>query len=272
MTKKEIINFMNEKNFYPSKKMGQNFLLFNDYKQRIVNSIDIDEDTYVFEIGPGFGAITEFIYKKTKQLTVIEFDKRLFEFLSNKFKNEITLINADILKFDISGEIEKHKNKKIKVISNLPYSISSQVIINLLKTQKIDEMVLMVQTEMANRIISKPNSKKYNGYSVLLNILCDVEKLFDVPPSAFYPEPNVYSTVIRLKPKKNNSDLDIEKFEKFLKLLFSEKRKKIVNNLKKEYTLKTIQEVLNKFAIDENTRAEQLTSKQIIELFKEFTC
>lgn len=268
MNKKQILTFMNEKNFYPSKKMGQNFLLSNEYKKRIVDAADINKDDFVLEIGAGFGAISDYIISKTKNFTIIEFDKRLFEFLWNKFNNtSIELINSDILKVDLNSLLNQKSGSSKKVISNLPYSISSQVIINLIKTKQVDDMFLMVQTEMANRIISKPNSKKYNGYTVLINLLANVKKLFDVPPSVFYPEPNVYSTVIQITPKENS--IDIESMEKFLKLLFSEKRKKISNNLKKNYSIDKLTKAYVKFNIQEDVRAEQLTPEQIVSLYEE---
>lgn len=268
MNKKQIIKFMNEKNFYPSKKMGQNFLLSDDYKKRIVEAAKINSNDFVLEIGAGFGAISDYIIKKTNDFTIIEFDKRLFEFLSEKFKDQnIELINSDILKVDIKSLLAKKDNSIKKVISNLPYSISSQVIINLIKSKNVHDMFLMVQTEMANRIISKPNSKKYNGYTVLINLLADVKKLFDVPPTVFYPEPNVYSTVIQITPKNNS--IDIESMEIFLKLLFSEKRKKISNNLKKFYSIDKLTNAYIKCNIQEDVRAEQLSPEQILSLYKE---
>lgn len=268
MNKKQILTFMNEKNFYPSKKMGQNFLLSNEYKKRIVDAANINKDDFVLEIGAGFGAISDCIISKTKNFTIIEFDKRLFEFLWNKFNNtSIELINSDILKVDLNSLLNQKSGSSKKVISNLPYSISSQVIINLIKSKQVDDMFLMVQTEMANRIISKPNSKKYNGYTVLINLLANVKKLFDVPPSVFYPEPNVYSTVIQITPKENS--IDIESMEKFLKLLFSEKRKKISNNLKKNYSIDKLTKAYVKFNIQEDVRAEQLTPEQIVSLYEE---
>lgn len=268
MNKKQIIKFMNEKNFYPSKKMGQNFLLSDDYKKRIVDAADIKESDFVLEIGAGFGAISDYIISKTKNFTIIEFDKRLFEFLLNKFNDSsIELINSDILKVDINNLLNQKDGTSKKVISNLPYSISSQVIINLIKSKNVDDMFLMVQTEMANRIISKPNSKKYNGYTVLINLLADVKKLFDVPPTVFYPEPNVYSTVIQITPKKTS--IDIESIEKFLKLLFSEKRKKISNNLKKNYSIDKLTKAYVKCNIQDDVRAEQLSPQQILSLYEE---
>ncbi|WP_412032306.1 16S rRNA (adenine(1518)-N(6)/adenine(1519)-N(6))-dimethyltransferase RsmA [Malacoplasma muris] len=267
MENNQIIKFLKDNNFFPSKKLGQNFLLSNDYKNKIVNLVPIDSNDFVLEIGPGFGALTDFIIKKTHNLTLIEFDKRLYEFLNKKY-NQINIINHDILKLNLNEILDKNKFNKSIVISNLPYSISSQVLINLLKTSRIDCMVLMVQKEMADRITSKVGSTKYNGFSILISLLADVKKEFDVPSTVFYPEPHVISTVIKVIPKKK-IDFDLYKMEKFLKICFLNKRKKLVNNLKTNFSKKTIYNCFNALNLDENVRPEQLDKNQYVLLMKE---
>lgn len=266
MSNNEVIKFIKNNNFFPSKKLGQNFLLSSDYKKRIVDAASITENDFVLEIGPGFGALTDYIIQKTKNVTLVEFDKRLYEFLVKKYTN-LNIINYDILKFDLNQVLDNQYSKSI-VISNLPYSISSQVLINLLKTFKVDSMVLMVQKEMADRITSKIGSKKYNGFSILISLLADVEKLFDVPPNVFHPEPHVTSTVIRVIPKKD-INFDVKKMEKFLKICFLNKRKKLLNNLKTIFDQKTIYNCFDDLKIDINIRPEELNMNQYVQLIKE---
>lgn len=268
MDNNEILKYLKNNNFFPSKKLGQNFLMNNDFKKRIVNSIEINNNDFVLEIGPGFGALTKYILEKTNNVTLIEFDKRLAEILNNNFKN-IEIINNDVLKVNLKSIFDSNKDKeKSIVISNLPYSISSQILINLLKIQKVDYMVLMVQKEMSDRITSKIGSKKYNGFSIIISLISKVEKLFDVPPSAFHPMPNVVSTVLKITPFKN-IDFDIFKLEKFLRICFLNKRKKLINNLKTKFSEKIIIDSFLKLNIDINSRPENLKPFEFINLMRE---
>lgn len=268
MDNNKILKYLKDNNFFPSKKLGQNFLMNNDFKKRIVNSIEINNNDFVLEIGPGFGALTKYILEKTSNVTLIEFDKRLAEVLSNNFKN-IEIINKDVLRVDLKSIFNSKKIKeKSIVISNLPYSISSQILINLLKIQTIDYMVLMVQKEMSDRITSKIGSKKYNGFSIIISLIANVEKLFDVPPSAFHPMPNVVSTVLKVTPIKN-VNFDILKMEKFLRICFLNKRKKLVNNLKTKFNEKIIIDSFLKLSININSRPENLEPFEFINLMKE---
>lgn len=268
MDNNKILKYLRDNNFFPSKKLGQNFLMNNDFKKKIVNSIDINRNDFVLEIGPGFGALTSYIIEKTNNLTLIEFDKRLAEILKNNFKN-IEIINKDVLRVDLRSIFESKNNiEKSIVISNLPYSISSQILINLLKIQKIDYMVLMVQKEMSDRITSKIGSKKYNGFSIIISLIAHVEKLFDIPATAFHPMPNVTSTVLKITPIKN-IDFNILTVEKFLRISFLNKRKKLINNLKTKFNEKMIIDSFLKLNININSRPENLKPFQFIELMKE---
>lgn len=267
MDNKSIINFLKENNIFPSKKLGQNFLLSDNYKQKIVGAYNISNDDFVIEIGPGIGALTEYIIKKTNNLVLIEFDKRLANIITNKYK-DIKLINNDVLKTDIQELLDSSDSNKKIIISNLPYSISSKIIFKLLKCDGIDCMILMVQKEMADRITSTVNTEKYNGFSAMLSLFSNVTKLFDVPNTVFYPEPEVTSTVIKLVPKKD-IEYDINEMEKFIKICFLNKRKKLVNNLKTKYSNEKIISTFNKLNIGLNIRAEQIEPLLFVELKKE---
>lgn len=258
-------NFMKQNNFFPSKKMGQNFLINENIKEKIVNTIDVEKNDYVLEIGPGFGALTKFILKKTNNLLIVELDKRLVEFLKNEFK-EINTINQDILKFDFS-EIN---NNKYKIISNLPYSVSSKVILKILKEANFSKALLMVQKEMADRITARCGNKKYNNFTVLLSITAKIKKEFDVSPNCFYPKPEIYSTIISFE---KNEEFDFENFyklEKFLQKAFSQKRKTIFNNLKNYYEIDLIKKNLSDFQIDEKTRPENINVETYKKIYLRF--
>ena len=197
---------------------------------------------------------------------MIELDKRLVEFLKKEF-NDLSIINADILKFDFN---ELDNNQSYKIISNLPYSISSKVIFKILKFSNFSEAVLMVQKEMADRITSKVGSRKYNNFTVLLKITSEIERLFDVSNTCFFPKPEVGSTVIRFKRKK---DFDFSKFkdlESFLLKCFSQKRKTILNNLKPFYEKEKILKILFKYNIDPTNRPETISHDLFLKLFYEF--
>lgn len=265
-----IFKFIKENNFFASKKLGQNFLISNSIKKRIVDNAKITINDFVLEIGPGFGALTEYIYLKTKKITLIEYDKRLYLYLKNKYP-DIEIINNDILKVDLIEVLKSKKYEKFIVISNLPYSISSQIIFNLLKIKIIDYMIIMVQKEMADRLFASVGSKKYNGFSVIINLLTNVEKLFDVSSVNFYPAPKVNSTVLKIKPIKNIK-FNVDELTRFLKICFSSKRKQLINNLKKYYDEEKIKLCFKKIDLNINIRPEKIEPKKFIEMMQVLNC
>lgn len=266
----EIISYLKKEKFVPSKKMGQNFLISDEYQKKIVDVLKIKEKDNILEIGPGFGSITRWILEyKNINLKIVELDKRLHEMLKNKHKN-IEVINDDILKFDLFKYYKLEDKQQNKVVSNLPYSVSSKAIIKLVKSNLFETCVFMIQKEMADRITAKVGSKKYNNFTILLNILCSIKKEFDVPNTVFIPQPEVTSTVISIT---NNKDFDFsktEKLERFLKICFSQKRKKIFNNLKHYYPSDKIELILKKCNVSKDIRPEQIPIEKFLEMFEEF--
>ncbi len=260
MNNKDLTKYLKINNFIPSKKMGQNFLICDNYKRAIVNSMEINDEDNIIEIGPGFGALTSLIYEKTKNIKLIELDKRIHEFLVNEF-NDIEIINNNILEVNLDDYCIKEKVNK--AISNLPYSISSKAIIKLLKCPFISESVLMIQKEVAERIISQENCKNYNGFSVFVQMVCLPKKMFDVPNTVFYPKPLVTSSVIKLT-HFNNLDFDIDKMEKFIRKCFGQKRKTIFNNLKEYFNIDLINNSLEELNIEKNVRPENIS----VDLYK----
>ena len=207
---------------YPKKKWGQNFLADPNIIKKIIHTLEIKSKDQILEIGPGKGALTFSI--KAQKVFAIEIDKDLCDLLSRKKQKNLTIINEDILKTNI-------ENLKInKVVGNLPYNISSQIIFKILKNNNWDTAIFMIQKELAERITSKEGSKQYGRISVMIQSLCDVKREFNVSPNCFSPKPNVSSTIISLK-KKKKIIFDYDKFEYVVKKIFSQRRKKIKNTL-----------------------------------------
>lgn len=266
MNSKETKSYLIKENFVPSKKMGQNFLIDNNIKNKIVDVSDAKQGDTILEIGPGLGAITQIILERGFNLLCVELDKRLAEHLTNKFSsnNNFELVNDDILKYDISKKLDE---KETHVIANLPYSISSKIIFNLIKIKNIKSIVIMVQKELALRVIAKVGSKDYGSLAVISSLFFESTLEFDVSPKNFIPEPAVNSSILKLKRKSIDFSIDYEDFYKFLKILFAKKRKTLVNNLISNYEKEIILKNLDKLEIDNNIRAEKLNPKTIHNLF-----
>lgn len=272
MQNKQIHNFMKQESFVASKKMGQNFLSSLPIKKRIVDSANLDNNDFVIEIGPGLGAITEIILEIKTPMLAIELDKRLHQYLCDKFKDNplFSIINNDVLKENLSEIVNKYaKNRTVKVVANLPYSISSKIVLKLLKTPEIDTFVIMVQKEMAERISAKPNTKDYNAFTALVSLFLDVEYLFTVGPKNFIPAPKVDSAVIKVTRKKYTtySLENISEYENFLRQCFRNKRKTLVNNLSSSYKKEDIINSLESLNLSLTIRAEALDAITLIKIF-----
>jgi 16S rRNA (adenine1518-N6/adenine1519-N6)-dimethyltransferase len=219
------------------KSLGQNFLKDNNVINKIVNTVKI-KDRNIIEIGPGDGALTEQIVKlKPKTLILIEKDFNLFEKLKIKYKQKkfIKIFCYDFLKFNLESVLKKDTI----IFGNLPYNISSQIFVKLLKFEywppKYSDLILMFQKELGEKIIASFPSSKYGRLSILTNLMLDLEKKFLVSPNCFKPKPKVNSIVIHLKPKlKKIINLkNINNLEKITNIFFSNKRKMINKNIKK---------------------------------------
>ena len=221
---------------FAKKSLGQNFLTDKNIIKKIINLIEI-KNKDIIEIGPGEGALTEEILKKKpKSLSIIEKDFNLFEKLKLKyFKNKIIKIyNADILKFDI----EKIVKKNSAIFGNLPYNISSQILVKILKFSKwppkFNDLILMFQKELGDKILGQYQSSNYGRLSILSNYRLNTLGKFLVSPNCFFPKPKVNSLVIHFQPKINLFNIKkIENLEKITNILFSNKRKMINKNIKK---------------------------------------
>lgn len=269
MNKTTIKNKLKQESFVPSKKMGQNFLLSKEIKNKIVNSANVDENDIVFEVGPGFGAITEILVKKAKKVIAVELDKRLFHHTKEYIKaDNFLIINSDILDVDIDKLLEAHtNNQKVKMVANLPYSISSKIILKVLKSQLISDAYIMVQKEMAERISAKVNTSGYNAFTVFVQLFAQTKMLFKVSAKEFIPAPKVESAVIHIHNNFEDINFDVEKVEKFLRICFLNKRKKLSNNLFTIYDKNKVLQMFETLKIDLNTRAENIDPKKFLEIF-----
>lgn len=233
----------------------------------MVNTVSLTKDDLVIEIGPGGGILTEELLEKTKVLAY-EIDLDLKENLEEKFEDkDLVIIFDDFLKRDVKKDIANIDYKKLYVISNIPYYITTPIILKIIEDKiDVEQIVIMVQKELGERFTATPGSREYGSISVLLNYYFDLKKCFVVGRNNFVPRPKVDSVVISLTKKKEKEKVDNE--ELFLKLIrdsFQFKRKTIRNNLK-GYDLEIVEQVLNKHNYDLTVRSEKLDYKIFIEI------
>lgn len=279
MIKNNTIDVIKKHGLRLTKTLGQNFLNDDSIVTGIVDAADIDNQTLVLEIGPGIGSMTRELARRAAGVVAVEIDKHLIPALNenlSEFSN-ITIINEDVMKANIDAILaeykEKYNAKSAKVVANLPYYITTPIIMRFLEEIKgISGMVFMVQKEVAQRMVSGPGTKDYGALSVAVQFYSSPKILFEVPPHCFIPQPEVTSTVIRLdilsEPpvKVVNKDL----YFKLVKASFGQRRKTMVNALansgffnKNKEQIKKILEVMG---LNENIRGEVLTVEQFGEL------
>lgn len=252
----------------PSKSLGQNFLKDKNILDKIVGLAELGERDTVLEIGPGLGALTVQLAERAGKVVAVEKDKKLIPHLSDlsdKYGN-IELITEDSLKVNFR---ELFLGSGVKVVSNLPYSVSTPILIKLLESRDLfSSLVLMLQLEVGERIASGPGSKKYGSISVLLQTYFDITLEFRVPPSAFWPKPKVYSVVLKMVPLKEPRAevLDEKLYEKVIRAAFSSRRKMLGNSLQSAFPKDSVRNALESSGIDPKRRAETLTIKEFSDL------
>ena len=250
------------------KKYGQNFLKDKNKVKKIVDSANIKDNSLVIEVGPGGGTLTTELSLKADNVLCYEIDLELKPILENKFsKNNVKIIFDDFLNRNIENDIEKYNYDNLYFISNVPYYITTPILMKLINSSlNFDKIVIMVQEEVGERFSAKPNSKDYSSITVFLNYYFDVKKEFKVNRLEFNPVPNVDSEVISFTRKKELLKLkDKELFFKLVKDSFKFKRKNIRNNLK-GYNLDIIDRVLKNNNLDLTSRAEQLPIEVFVEM------
>ena len=254
----------------PKKSLGQNFLSDKNVIKSIVEIGNIKNNNTILEIGPGTGNLTEFILKKKpKNFFVIEKDNNLVKFLYEKFENKINIINKDVLNFELNA-ISK---EKIIVYGNLPYNISTEILIKWItdnkKFESCKKLILMFQKEVADRVIAKTNSKNYGRLSIISNWRMDVKKEFDINPNCFFPKPKVDSTLLSFEPKKKYFNLkNPNNLEKITRVFFNQRRKMIKNPLKQIFKNPYI--IVQKLKLDTNLRPQNLSPLNYFEITKEY--
>jgi 16S rRNA (adenine1518-N6/adenine1519-N6)-dimethyltransferase len=253
----------------PKKSLGQNFLIDRNVLEQIVDTVEITNKE-VLEIGPGSGNLTTFILKKNpKKIYTIEKDDELALLLKDKFSDEITIINDDVLKISE----DKISNEKLTVFGNLPYNISTEIlskwIVNLDKNFWFENLVLMFQKEVAERIIAESNTSKYGRLSILSNWKLNIKKIIDIKPQSFSPRPKIDSTLLLFTPRENFFELkDAKNLEMITRVFFSQRRKMLKKPFNQVFN--DAQKVAKKFDINMNLRPQNLKPEMYFKLVKEY--
>ncbi len=257
---KKTKEILEKENIVLKKKFGQNFIVDENIIDMIIKKANIDKDTLVLEVGPGAGALTYKLAQNAKNVLCYEIDTTLKPLLENNLKEftNVNIIYSDFLKENVTLEIEKYDFKKLYVVANLPYYITTPILVKIIEDQlPLDKIIIMVQKEVGDRFRAKPNSKDYNSLSVYLNYYFDIKKVLDISRNVFIPKPNVDSIVIEFTKKKRPYLKDEKTFFKLVRDSFKQKRKNLRNNLQ-GYDLNKIAEILKKYNFDLTVRAEQL--------------
>ena len=264
-----------EKHGFNLKKMfGQNFIVDENIINSIINTSNIDKDTLVIEIGPGAGSLTYKLSKSAKEVLCYEIDTTLKDVLNETLKDctNVKIIYEDFLKANVIDELKKHDYKKLYVVANLPYYITTPIIVKIIEDGiDVDKMDLMVQKEVGDRFKAVPGTKDYSSLSIYLNYYFNVKKVLDISKNVFLPKPNVDSIVVEFSKKEDKKEvLNEQVFFKLIRDSFNQKRKTLRNNLK-DYDLELIEKVLSKYGYDLTVRAEALSVDIFIDIANELS-
>lgn len=263
-------------NFNFQKKFGQNFLINTSVLEDIISEADVTEDDMVLEIGPGIGTMTQYLCEAARQVIAVEIDTNLIPILQDTLSeyDNVKVINEDILKVDINALANEYNNgKPIKVVANLPYYITTPIIMGLFESHvPIDSITIMVQKEVADRMQEGPGSKEYGALSLAVQYYSTPEIVVNVPPSCFMPQPKVGSAVIKLtRHEKPPVDVDDEKLMfKLIRASFNQRRKTLANGLNNfggfNLSKEMIQESIEELGVPVNVRGEALSLEQFAKL------
>lgn len=260
---------------FAKKSLGQNFLQDQKVVEDICKNAKI-ENRIVLEIGAGTGFLTKEILKNNpKKMIIIEKDNRMINVLKllckqMNFEDKVKIINGDASQYkiiDILNDLKDYQNnEKLTLIGNLPYNIGTTLVMNWNKqVEYINEIIVMLQKEVVDRIVAKPKTKDYGRISVLIQSMCNVYRLFNVEPNCFYPQPKVMSSVVKIIPKDNNERPKIEQYnflDEFCKIAFSQRRKKLINVLKNT----KFKNIITTNNIDKNIRIEELCVDELLKI------
>lgn len=271
-----IKEILSEYEFRFSKSLGQNFLIDEGALAGILSGADISEDDCVLEIGPGFGTLTQRLCGTAKKVVCVEIDKTVIPILEENLKDfdNFEIINDDIMKIGVKSLVEqKFGTENVKVAANLPYYITTPIIMMLLESKvKFKSITVMVQKEVAKRLCASEGTKDFGAISLAVQYFCSANYLFDVPNTSFMPPPKVTSTVVRLDllDKPRVSVKKEEMFFKTVKASFAQRRKTLLNALSNAgfsgFSKAEISEILKNIGIDEKRRGETLSIDEFARL------
>lgn len=275
---KETMFILKKYNISANKSLGQNFLVDDNVIENIVESANITKEDLVIEIGPGLGTLTARLLEKAKKVIAIELDNRMINILNDRFSlyENFELINEDVLKVDLRKLISENKAQKVKVVANLPYYITTPIIMKLLEDKlEIESITVMVQKEVAKRLTAKPGDKLSGAITYSVNYYCEPKEVVIVPNSSFIPEPEVESEVIKLKLRKE-PPVQIKNEEIFFKLIkasFMQRRKTLINGITNSGIMKKeeFKELLKKVGLNENVRGESLSMQDFANIANEMS-
>lgn len=262
-------NILDNNSFNFKKKFGQNFIADENTINSIIKLSLIDKDTMVIEVGPGAGSLTYKLCETAKNVLCYEIDDSLKDILDSNLSkyNYVEIIYGDFLKADVLKDLKKYSYKKLYLVANLPYYITTPIITKIIDDGiDIDKIVVMVQKEVGDRFTAKVGTKEYSSLSIFLSYYFDIRKVLNVSKNVFIPKPNVDSIVVEFDRKKEKLKLRNEKlFFELVRNSFTQKRKTLRNNLK-NYNLNNIEETLKKYNMDLSVRAEKLPIEVFIDI------
>lgn len=275
-TPKKTLEIINKYDFAFQKKFGQNFLIDANILDCIIDGANITKDDLVLEIGPGIGTMTQFLCERAREVVAVEIDKNLIPILKETLSeyDNVEVINEDILKVDIEKLVKERNNgKPIKVVANLPYYITTPIIMGLFESHvPLDSITIMVQKEVADRMQTGPGSKDYGALSLAVQYYSKVEVLVEVSPNCFIPRPKVGSSVIKLTLHKDErvSVNDEKLMFRLIRASFNQRRKTLSNGIKNspelEFSREDVVEALKEMGLDENIRGEKLSLEEFAKL------
>jgi 16S rRNA (adenine1518-N6/adenine1519-N6)-dimethyltransferase len=265
----------------PKKSLGQNFLADRRIARRIVDELSPSAGDLIIEIGPGTGALTSILAATGSRVVAIEIDQELVDHLASlQLPPNVNVVKADALKVDWNELVETSIERphtalaptmRVRIVANMPYYAATPIVERLItSSRRVFDMTLMLQNEVVERIVASPGSKAYGYLSILVQYRCLTEKLFEVPPSAFYPVPKIWSAVMRLTMREEPA-VEIDDEEQFFGLVraaFAQRRKTIANNLKAWLgTGKAVEEVLATAGVDSKRRAETISIEEFAAVY-----
>lgn len=276
---KETKFILDKYHIHANKNLGQNFLVDDDTVSGIIEAANISKDDLIIEIGPGLGTITKELLERAGKVICIELDERMIEILNDRFSlyDNFELINEDVLKVDLQTLINKENMKTTKVVANLPYYITTPIIMKLLEERlDIETITVMIQKEVAERLVAEPGKGESGAITYGVHYYTKPKTVLQVPNTAFIPEPKVNSTVIQLEVQKEPTVKvsNEEKLFELIKIAFMQKRKTLVNaltNSNKYGDKEEVEKIIQQMGLDLRIRPEKLTLENYAELAEMIT-